>query len=670
MGTSFEDLVKRMQNAPHVGVPKVTNPHVTSKVERDAAAFNARVKDMPRFEFGKGTFLEKLTEHMANAPHNTPRYGDKAFRSRPVNVGKFSTDEVAIWQEPKCLADDGQTKLVHWYFKNRSVLSLTNVETQCIDTLANENLEGVKKIKVNVALDDETKNDYKELVQAEFKNRFAIEVEFDFYNVRYFDAEEKELYFEPTDIDIYSIGRSDNVFNSATKDSTRTKFFVDKKHQLDNIDNLNPYYCECTGLYYLWKHSKANIVGLEHYRRHFINGKGEVLKAKEIKDLLKTHQIIVAAKNYPQGWRRDCFLHDACHAHIKKFVDSFWKSELNLKDVQKYNDARNAYFISCNMFITTKEILDKYCTFLFGKIDNFVKKNKIDVSKHPREFGLIAEYTFGYWIEKIAHLKIAKLSRTNEETQKLKNPVTNSKKINLSMKEVLLDLMLEFDKVCKQYDLKYVLDSGTLLGAIRHNGFIPWDDDVDVAMLPEDYEKLMEIGPSAFKGKYFFQNEFTDPGSLRYHCQLRNSNTTGFLKGDYARRVKFNSGIFIDIFPLSILPNDTASRQKVFNKCSQLLDQRNHEAYKKFYEYTNTLREGDFCAPLWAKFLFKRVMPVKSFLNPVMHEFDAFSFPVPSEPEKILDIQYGKDWRTPQKKPNVHGGLIVDTTKSYKEYLK
>lgn len=667
MGTFLDDLLKKMKEAPHVGVPSVTNPKSPTKVERDTAAYAARQKDMPNFMFGTGTPLERLKARMASSPHPTPTPVNGA---KAVNVSKLAPDVVEIWREPKCLADDGKTKLVHWYFKNRSELSLTNVETCCIDALSNEDLNGVEKLKAKVALDDMTRQDYKDLVQTEFKKRFAIELEIDFYNVRYFDAEEKEIYFEPKDIDIYSIGRSDNVFNKAASEPTRTKFYVDKKHQLDNIDKLNPWYCECTGLYYLWKHSKANIVGLEHYRRHFINGKGEILRTKEIKDLLKTHQIIVAAKVYLQGWRKSCFLHDKSHEHIKKFVYEFWKSELNFKDIQKYNDEKNTYFISCNMFITKKEILDKYCTFLFGKIDNFIKKHKIDVTKHPREFGWIAEYTFGYWIEKIEHLKIAKMRRTNEETQKLKHPVTNDKKINLSMKEVLIDLMLEFDKVCRQYDLKYVLDSGTLLGAIRHNGFIPWDDDVDVAMLPEDYEKLMQIGPTAFKGKYFFQNEFTDPGSLRYHCQLRNSNTTGFLKNDYARRVKFNSGIFIDIFPLSVLPNDTLNRQKVFNKCEQLLDARNHESYKKFYEYTNTLRKGDYCAPLWAKFLFKRVMPVKNFLTPVMHDFEAFRFPVPSNPEEILTIQYGKDWKTPQRKPNVHGGLVVDTTKSYKEYLK
>ena len=91
MGTSFEDILKRMRNAPHVGVAPVTNPKVPTKVERDVAAFAARRKEMPKFEFGKGTFLEKLTERMANAPHPTPTYADQKF-----NVPEPFIDETAF----------------------------------------------------------------------------------------------------------------------------------------------------------------------------------------------------------------------------------------------------------------------------------------------------------------------------------------------------------------------------------------------------------------------------------------------------------------------------------------------------------------------------------------------------------------------------------------------
>ena len=94
MGTSFEEILKRMRNAPHAGVPRVTNPKLPTKVERDVEAVKVRRKAMPNFHFGTGTQLEQLVEHMKNAPHHTPNYGDPAFNTNPQ---KPSKEELDIW---------------------------------------------------------------------------------------------------------------------------------------------------------------------------------------------------------------------------------------------------------------------------------------------------------------------------------------------------------------------------------------------------------------------------------------------------------------------------------------------------------------------------------------------------------------------------------------------
>ncbi len=121
---------------------------------------------------------------------------------------------------------------------------------------------------------------------------------------------------------------------------------------------------------------------------------------------------------------------------------------------------------------------------------------------------------------------------------------------------VELDLLNEFSKLCKKYDIKWFVDGGTLLGTVRHGGFIPWDDDIDIMMTRAEYDKFCLIAPLEFKKPYFLQTEESDSMSLRCHAQLRNSDTTGILKGDSKFSYTYNQGIFIDIFPFDAISND------------------------------------------------------------------------------------------------------------------
>jgi lipopolysaccharide cholinephosphotransferase len=100
--------------------------------------------------------------------------------------------------------------------------------------------------------------------------------------------------------------------------------------------------------------------------------------------------------------------------------------------------------------------------------------------------------------------------------------------VTKKMKEIWaveLDLLAEFQRVCDKYGIKYYASGGTLLGAVRHRGFIPWDDDLDIEMLRSDYIKLCQIGPKEFKYPYVFKNEFTESGSCMGSSKLRNCQT-------------------------------------------------------------------------------------------------------------------------------------------------
>lgn len=116
-------------------------------------------------------------------------------------------------------------------------------------------------------------------------------------------------------------------------------------------------------------------------------------------------------------------------------------------------------------------------------------------------------------------------------------------KIQLEMLEYLL-------KVCKDNNIKIFGIAGTMLGAVRHGGFIPWDDDIDMAMYRTDYNKFMKIieENNPFKEPLFLQTQYNDPEHYSPSIRLRHSLSTAII--DYDKTKKCNNGIFIDIFPL------------------------------------------------------------------------------------------------------------------------
>lgn len=130
-----------------------------------------------------------------------------------------------------------------------------------------------------------------------------------------------------------------------------------------------------------------------------------------------------------------------------------------------------------------------------------------------------------------------------EKTETLISRVTHD------VKEVQLRLLEEFDRVCVENNIRYTLMYGSLLGAMRNQGMIPWDDDVDVAMLRKDYDKLMSLAESCFKPPYFLQNPKTDE-QVFYggYAKLRYSDSCALELNNLGK--EYNAGIWIDIFPL------------------------------------------------------------------------------------------------------------------------
>lgn len=121
-----------------------------------------------------------------------------------------------------------------------------------------------------------------------------------------------------------------------------------------------------------------------------------------------------------------------------------------------------------------------------------------------------------------------------------------------------LQALLEADRLCRRHGLRYFLLAGTLLGAVRHHGPIPWDDDLDIGLLREDYERFLHVAGEELDGRFFLQANATDPGYFLCYAKLR-VNGTRMVEAN-AVGCAMHQGVYIDVFPLDAVPDGTLAR--------------------------------------------------------------------------------------------------------------
>lgn len=140
---------------------------------------------------------------------------------------------------------------------------------------------------------------------------------------------------------------------------------------------------------------------------------------------------------------------------------------------------------------------------------------------------------------------------------------------NLELHTVLLSAMKDIDKICRENGLKYYLHAGTLLGALNHKGFIPWDDDVDISMMRSDYEKFLNIVKKDYSKYYFVHNLYTDKNYTNNRTVLRVLGTS-IIHNDENEKL-IHSEIGLDIVPLDVAP-DSKFRRKIQQSMIWILD--------------------------------------------------------------------------------------------------
>ena len=276
------------------------------------------------------------------------------------------------------------------------------------------------------------------------------------------------------------------------------------------------------------------------------------------------------------------------------------------------------------------------------------------------------------------------------------------------LQKELFEIFKAFVAVCEKHHLRYYLIGGTCLGAIRHKGFIPWDDDIDVGLPREDYEKFITL-QDEFKGTpYFIQTWKSDPKYLYSFAKLRNSNTT-YIENFYKYH-QFNHGVWVDVFPLDGFSKTVKPAKKFAPK---VLSTWAHVYFcypfsmrRKFSKRTffkDLLINLFFAWPLWflnighwqnrwvdkkvSKIKFEdaklvglffgthpkqEAMPKEIFDGYTEGEFEGMKVCLPKDYDQYLTILFGDYMKLPPKDKQVghHYNKGFSLTQGYEEYRK
>lgn len=258
----------------------------------------------------------------------------------------------------------------------------------------------------------------------------------------------------------------------------------------------------------------------------------------------------------------------------------------------------------------------------------------------------------------------------------------------------LLVLLQEFDRVCKELNVTYYLFAGTLLGSVRHKGFIPWDDDLDVIMYREDYVRFLSEAPKFLnQNKFFLQKEFSDHWPM-FFSKLRLNGTT-CLERYHPKDPQAHQGIYIDIFPYDNACHGKLGRYIQFF-CSKViiakgLDARGyttHSVSKKLMmcvsrmlpdSLFNRIVQGPknsgayiHCFLGGASKISKSVFPATYFDEVALLQFEDGWYSAPKGYDAVLKVLYGDYLVIPKEadracKKHV---VLVDTKHSYEYHKK
>lgn len=260
------------------------------------------------------------------------------------------------------------------------------------------------------------------------------------------------------------------------------------------------------------------------------------------------------------------------------------------------------------------------------------------------------------------------------------------------IKAIELDILLAIDRVCRENNICYFLDSGTLLGAVRHKGFIPWDDDIDIAMPQKDYERFIELAPAALGDDYFLSCAQTEPNCPYLFAKVRRRGTI-FIEW-YHRNNDMEQGIYVDIFPLYNVADDDAQwneQHRRYKRAARafelratpdrcLLPQRSLKwlcgaAARRALHYLSCVRslnsyrtEAEHYATMYSDQPTELLIPIFTLMRPCVKsnlykrtelfpaceiEFEGHLFPAPHDYDAVLTKFFGNYMQLPPENERV-----------------
>ena len=218
--------------------------------------------------------------------------------------------------------------------------------------------------------------------------------------------------------------------------------------------------------------------------------------------------------------------------------------------------------------------------------------------------------------------------------------------------DALLDVYAEFAKLCDRHHLRYYVTGGTLLGAARHKGFIPWDDDFDVVMPRQDYRRFFDAVcnelPKCLRAYDFKTKKSTDDWHQMFgKVQVVDEQCVAQVVRE--SRLNLKQGVFIDVIPIDGMPKATipfyfwALRRSIWrHRIKTKADVLAFERWLMKWDYDKSPAVDDYNTN--GRRLKTRALSATSFGEPVMMPFDRIIVPCPRQWEKFLTLIY-RDWR-------------------------